>query len=323
MGKNKKKAVAKRRAHNQRKKQQRIKSAKKAQLNTPFGYPAVEKAPPGFMLTSVTDAMIRYAKPLLELVEKGELDDANAALNISMPLWNYSYDAEASTKNDIVRQIQSNLKMTAADAAEFFNMMIERKAYLCPEDIQPVDPMSIFFRKESLRLIPDFDYTSIQLSEDAFIAEPEDINLVRELRIIDKMTSRFDELSDWEDTYFLMEGTISDRFKRWLDFKGLTKHSENFSAHLTVYLQFVYIYVHERPITLRSILPIFLEEFFLDFIIRKVSVEAEMYIEWSPALKLFYRFLADIGYIQKPEKIIMAIDTIEPQFMLVLREQFS
>ena len=64
-------------------------------------------------------------------------------------------------------------------------------------------------------------------------------------------------------------------------------------------------------------------EFFEDFLIRKMMVEPAQYILWPPALKFFYLFLHEKGYLNKSDKIIGQIDKIEPYFIKVLKHQFS
>jgi hypothetical protein len=46
------------------------------------------------------------------------------------------------------------------------------------------------------------------------------------------------------------------------------------------------------------------------------------YVFWPPALKLFYRFLNEKGYLNNPDTIIGRIDKIEPDFIEVLKHQF-
>jgi hypothetical protein len=43
-------------------------------------------------------------------------------------------------------------------------------------------------------------------------------------------------------------------------------------------------------------------------------------ILWPPALKLFYRFLHEKGYLNNPDKIIGRIDKIESYFIEAMRQ---
>ncbi|MBW2054219.1 MAG: hypothetical protein JRF62_10610 [Deltaproteobacteria bacterium] len=68
---------------------------------------------------------------------------------------------------------------------------------------------------------------------------------------------------------------------------------------------------------------IYFLEFFEDFLLRKMMVEPMEYVYGPPALKLFYRFLHEKGYLDNPEDMIRKIDKLEPYFIEVLRKQFS
>ena len=81
--------------------------------------------------------------------------------------------------------------------------------------------------------------------------------------------------------------------------------------------------MHEDEINIKTVMAIYMEEFFVDFVLRKVSVEPHEYIEWPPAIRLFYMFLDEIGYLKSPEKIIKFIDQVEPLFIKIIKERYS
>lgn len=120
-----------------------------------------------------------------------------------------------------------------------------------------------------------------------------------------------------------MEEKCKERYEKWLMFKGVKEYSVGFPFHIQTYLNFVYLYMHEDNICLKTVLPIYIEEFFIDHLLRKVMVEPQEYIEWSPAIKLLYNFLYEIGYIKSPEKIIKLLEGIEPYFIKILRDRYS
>ncbi|GAG48770.1 unnamed protein product, partial [marine sediment metagenome] len=76
-------------------------------------------------------------------------------------------------------------------------------------------------------------------------------------------------------------------------------------------------------VILKSMPDIYFIEFFEDFLLRKMMTEPNEYVNWPPALKLFYQFLHEKGYLDNPEEIIMKIDRLEPYFIEVLKKQFS
>jgi hypothetical protein len=64
-------------------------------------------------------------------------------------------------------------------------------------------------------------------------------------------------------------------------------------------------------------------EFFEDNLLRKMTCEPEEYVRWPAALKLFYEFLSEKGYLEGAEGHVGIIDTLEPSFMEILRRQFG
>jgi len=81
--------------------------------------------------------------------------------------------------------------------------------------------------------------------------------------------------------------------------------------------------MHDDVLIIKTVSDPYWMEFFEDFLIRKMMAEPPEYIFWLPALKLFYRFLHEKGYLNNPDKIIRRIDKIEPYFIDVLKHQFS
>jgi len=56
---------------------------------------------------------------------------------------------------------------------------------------------------------------------------------------------------------------------------------------------FVYGYLHEDVIVFKSIPPIYLEEFFGDFVLRKLVIPPHQFAYIPASIKLFYQFLTD------------------------------
>ena len=82
--------------------------------------------------------------------------------------------------------------------------------------------------------------------------------------------------------------------------------------------------MHDDIVLLKSVGWIYWKEFFEDYLVRKVMVEKPTeYMDWAPALKLFYRFLHKKGYLEDPIPMVSLIDRVEPDFINVLRKQFS
>lgn len=331
MSKKKKKAIAKRRSQTKAKRQKRSKvKPPKSIRNVQFvERPAISEidTPSGCRAVSLSQGMMEYAKPLMNYVEKGVIKDPNDAFELAMTLWNYDISLEQGdvkiNKKDVIKQLEKTLKINSQGSAEFFEMMIQRKEHLFPKDIQPDNPMTLFIRQEVQYLIPKFNYDSLNISEKIYVPTSEDEELIELIHQIDENITDGTDYEEWEDHYFEMEETCKERFENWLKFKGIKKYCEDFTYKVEIYLNFTYRYMHEDPISLKKVKPVYFEEFFGDYVLRKVIVEPHEYVTWPPALKLFYIFLKEIGYLEKPDKIIKLIDEIEPVFLGILRARYS
>jgi hypothetical protein len=59
----------------------------------------------------------------------------------------------------------------------------------------------------------------------------------------------------------------------------------------------------------------------MDWLMRKVMVKPPKYTQWPPALRLFYRFLYEKGYLDNPEPIIAGLRAIEPEFIALVKRR--
>ena len=64
-----------------------------------------------------------------------------------------------------------------------------------------------------------------------------------------------------------------------------------------------------------------LAEFFMDYLLRKVMVKPPEYTHWPPAPRLFYRFLAEKGYLDNPAPMMARLRAIEPDFITLLKKR--
>lgn len=287
-------------------------------------------APPGFRSISMSQATMEYAKPFVELADsKGK--DINEAVQASIVLWNMAISREEKMSDphlekEILKSLSKSFKMEKEEANRFMEMMVERKTYLFPPEIQPKDQLLpfMFMRKEIRHLINPFDYSRVKISDAKIPPDGQDQALIGQIRELDRFM-RSD--SDWEEVEELLhqvKDMAEDRFKNWLILKGVSEEAERFSSCLHIFVDFVYGYMHDDVVVLRSVMWRYWKEFFEDYLVRKVMVDQPLeYVDWVPALKLFYRFLHEKGYIEDPLPLISLIGKIEPDFIHVLRKQFS
>ncbi len=336
--KKKKKIITKRRSQIQYKKIK--KKAKKPQKSSPEIHiaetpPLAMITPPeGFMAVSMSQAMMEYGKPVLEFVEKGAVKDPNDAFQLLIPLWNYGLSQKPEVvkedKNMIINEIRKTLKLNEQEAEEFFDFMIKRKEYLLPDEIQPEDPRTMFIRKEKHYIISRFDYNSLRLSTKPYLPKEADLKLIGILHIMDRLARSFNtkdidspEYDIWESNFLALKELAGDRFINWMVFKGLKEDIDTFSFIASLFLDFIYSSSFETGITLSAVSNPELGVFLFDYILRKMSAEPYDYVKIPPALKLFYQFLSEIGYLDDPESFIKIIDTMEPALIEILQGRYS
>ncbi|QTA92253.1 hypothetical protein [Desulfonema magnum] len=213
--------------------------------------------------------------------------------------------------------------MDHESASDFFTKMIERRGYLFPSEVQQKNPLFKIMRKELQELTSDFSYDELIFAKEPVPPDTKDKNLVEMISQMDKYIIDEADYDDWEDHYFSMAEECRDRFNKWLIDKGLNLYSEDFPFYLETYLDFIYHYTHDDIVILKKVQPVYMEEFFANYLLRKMIVEPEEYIYWIPALKVFYTFLYEKGYLENPDPIIRLIDEIEPYFIKILKKKFG
>jgi hypothetical protein len=287
----------------------------------PFG--DVPAAPPGFRPLPMTQAMLEFAAPLMDYVEQGTIQDPNAALQIGMQLWNYTLPnvpvAQQPSRTALVETIQTTLQLDRQEADAFVERMLARKAYLLPDAIQPAGSMTMFMRKEVEYLITPFAESQLQVSDTPIPPEGDDRPFLNALRQLEARIAAHVDYGAWEADFFAMQDLCGQRYQHWLQAKGVPEtYSEQFPFCVETYLNFIYQYDAGN---LRDILSEALAEFFMDYLLRKVMAQPPEYTHWPPALRLFYRFLAEKGYLDDLEPMIAGLYAIEPDFIALVKQR--
>jgi hypothetical protein len=166
-----------------------------------------------------------------------------------------------------------------------------------------------------------FDYSLTVKSDKNYDLKTEDKKLRVNLSKFDLKVLNLD-YDRWEKDYFKIEEECESGFYRWLEFYALDAFNKDFPYHIHVFLDFVYRYGHDEEASLKNISCELVEEFFADFLLRKVMVEPDEYPEWFPAVKLFYEYLRDIGYIDDISKITDILNEQEPEFIELLKNKY-
>jgi hypothetical protein len=317
----------KRQAKTKKRQQRRSRSSSPPSRPFPFlgGMPfgGEPDAPNGFRPISTTQAMLEYAAPIMAYVENGTVADPNDALQVGLLLWNSTLPAVPvamrQARSAIVAQIETTLQMDRQEAEAFYDKMIERKAYLFPDEIQPEGSMTMFMRKEVEYLITPFAESQLHLSDEIIPPDGDDDTFLHALEQLEARIDFGEDYSDWEADFFAMQERCCERYRHWLRAKGVSETlSQQFAFCLDPYLSFIYQYDAGSVL---DVLPGALEEFFMDWLIRKVMVKPPEYTQWPPALRLFYRFLSEKGYLDDPEPILQGLYAIEPAFIALVKQR--
>ena len=271
----------------------------------------------------MTQAMLAYAEPIMAYVENGTVQDPNDALQLGMQLWNCTLPhvpvPQKPSRTAIVDTIRATLQLDRQEADAFFERMIARKAYLFPDDIQPAGAMTMFMRKEVEYLITPFAESQLHLSDAPVPPDGDDRPFLDALRQLDARIAADDDYDEWEADFFAMQDLCCQRYHHWLQAKGVPEtYCEQFPFCVETYLNCIYQYGAGK---LRDVSPYAIEEFFLDYLLRKVMAKPPEYTQWPPALRLFYRFLSEKGYLDDPEPTMASLHAIEPDFIALVQQR--
>jgi len=289
-------------------------------------------APEGFRSISFSQAILEYGKPIMDRFNE-DIDSLNEGMYLSTLLWNYANDFEKGKKNRELEKLKKEalkvfkkiLHLDKEESQTLLEDMIERNYYLFPPDIQPEVPsMFMFIRKEVRHLIRSFDYGKIGFTvEEAIPPGEDDLQFINKLNTLDHHILNDSDYEEFEELLFSLDDECRRLFEKWLREKGFKDYAESYSNCLDIFMHFIYGYMHDDAVLLKSIPDIYFMEFFEDFLLRKMMVDPPKYLYWPPAIKLFYQYLNEKGYLTNSKKIIQQIDRIEPYFITVLRKQFS
>jgi hypothetical protein len=289
-------------------------------------------APEGFRAIGMAQAMMEYAKPLDEYygMEPQNIDDLNSRMKLSMLLWNHALDEEkgeerSAQKSEVVKALSDAFGMNREDAEALRVRMVARRSWLFPEDVQPEERTSpvMIMRKESRAEIEPFAYDRLRPTNEEVPADAADRALIEKIKKLDRFMENEADYDEFEKLLTETKGEAEKRYKHWLTERGFPVEFVGLSGCIFVYFDFVYGYMHDHVVTMKTITLNYLTEFFEDFLIRKVYGDPQEYVEWPPAIKLFYLFLKDKGYMEDIDSITSMINALELSLMNVLKKQFA
>jgi hypothetical protein len=286
--------------------------------------------PDGFRTVPIPHALVEYATPLMEMVPDPEdIVKAAEVFEIATSIWYYTLndifeEKDKISKTDVLDLIHKEIGLDQAEADDFFSMMVERKHYLLPNNIQPEGSVFQFIRKEVCYLIDRFDYEELKISPEIIPPNTIDLKVMKNLEKLDHYILKSTNYTKYEELSLNVWEECLDRFNIWLTNKGVTEHQDIFVDLADGYISFLYDYLHEETVTLKSEPSEYLVEFLLEFLLLKTDMIPWEYTLSPAAIKLFYEFLYEKGYlVEPPDTMIQFIDLLEPYYIDILKKRFS
>lgn len=331
-----KKAMQKRRQKSLEKKRQKQKKKRKMptmiEHDSAFGSSISEmdvNLPDGFRAVSNSQAAMEFAKPFMN--EAGEdMESLNRAVTFGQLFWNHAISLRLGMEKEkeeaeiIDGLIKAGFPGKVEDLRELLKENVERFNYMFPAEMQELcGQRHMIMRNVEPVEVEIYDYSAAKLSEDVIPLDAEDEEFVRRLRELDEYVILESDYDDYEKLYIDVTKLAMQWFDLWLEAKNAPEHMRSLWGCLEIYLTFVYAYGHDRIMTLKQMSRVELEGFFFDHLLRKMSAEPQEYAEWPAAIKFFYQFLEEKGYMEDSGTVVKAIDEIEPFFIKILKKRFG
>ncbi len=286
--------------------------------------------PDGFRVVSITQALMEYSGPLVKTVsDRTDIVKVNEIFSVAAAIWDYTSDDKSrrmnkKSKPEILALIQQRLGLNPDQADDFFSMMVERKNFLFPCEIQPLDESIMFMCKELSYLVNTFDYERLKGSPETIHPTPDDLKVIHNLNRLDKYIARSADYNEYEELLFEVQRECFMRFDIWLSQKGIIEHHEEFTFFTDTYLTFIYGCDHKEPITIKNVYEEYIVEFMMDFVLNRTTMEPLEYTLVPAAMILFHIYLYEKGYLDEPpDGIVDFMDELESEFIEKLKKRFS
>lgn len=293
----------------------------------PHAFLLPEIQPPvGFRKLSVSQALMEFGKPALEMVHVSE---SNEVLGVVSEIWDFTIDEYGATLHrktmeQILTLISKKLGWDSDKAGDFLSRMVERKHFLFPEENQPKGAPYLFMRKQVSHLIKRFDNERLNIDSEIIPANGLDARLLKDIEKLDQAIEGAEDYEKLGKLFHDVEIGLLKRFSRWLVQKEVVEYADQFCSIVGAYFNFIYGYEHQSPLSLGDQRGKYVVDFMTDFLLRKTSMEPWEYTLAPSALRLLYTFLYEKGYLEEPpNSMIEFIDIIEPHLIERLKEQFS
>jgi len=267
----------------------------------------------GYRIVGPAQAMVDYAKPLLDKAESDE--DFNKALTFAQLLWNFALIEDIEDR-DLKKseKLKKEINKLADDfdvlgTENIVDIMLKRFHLMFPE-VGKVPSFHIRERVIDIEEYEPFDESTIHISEDKIAPTKKEIELTGALS---KIYPGSDEsrLSKWQDE-------ILGCYVEWCVAKGVPDdRASDFAFLVSAYLNYLSGY-HGETVS-EDTTTYIVQEFMRTHFIRKTALPAQEKTMMPFALKLFMQYLDEKGIVSGAERVGRIVESEQSTFQNNLR----
>jgi len=271
---------------------------------------------------------MEYSDPIVATVtDRTDMVKVNEIFSVAAAIWDYASESKSrqmnkKSKTEILALIEHRLGFYLDQANNFFSMMVERKNFLFPSEIQPLDESIMFMRKSADNLINEFEYEPV--SCEIIPPNADDSMVIANIKRLDRYISKSRDYNEYRTLLMETQNACMKTFDMWLTDKGVQEDKDTYASLSNVYLTFIYGCDHKEPITVKNVYEEYIVEFMMDFILNRTTMEPLEYTLVPAAMMLFHIYLYEKGYLDEPpDGIVDFMDELESEFIAVLMKRFS
>ena len=328
MGKKKKKNIQKRKQAKALKRRSKKKVLKKKSPvrapRIPMGIPG--NIPPGKM--GMAKTMLMFSNPLMEMAEPQTEDELQSVMLLAQGFWNAFIEkdiAKRQKKLEQLRGIYSILPWAAMDFDELTELLLKRHIFYFPEGHSQEELQQ--FTEEEIReavaaeITPTLSPQDIQFPEfdpkklPALLDEEEAVAM-EEWQ--EKLADKYDRIEFTDernpDLEMLLDyqELISKLFVRYMEQEGMEKTILN-ALYNSMDSFFSFFLKDYQQHSLWTCTPDDVEEFILDFYIRKVTSTPDAEEILPQTFRGFFTFVEKMGFVKDTSEILERIEECEEE----------
>ncbi|MCF6237499.1 MAG: hypothetical protein L3J79_01575 [Candidatus Marinimicrobia bacterium] len=286
------------------------------------------ETPAGFRVVGMSEALMEFARSMIRHPDIKGLNSMEDAFNLAMPLWNFAIsqgqgEAGDKLRAEIIKALMPACKISRDEAGELADKAVARKNEMFPPEVQPQGTRYMFMRKEVLHLVTPFNYERLTLSDEVIPLGGRDRRFFEQFAALDEVKKGADDYEEWDKQYEIVRENFGEVFVAWLLAKG---GDDELADKLTFKAEFFINFIYNYGCTdiLRNTDYDCFDEFFYDFVLRKIMLDDPgEHVEWVPALRLLFVFLAEKDYVNDDAPYIEAINGFEEPFLTLLRKEYG